>query len=434
MSSTHYENQLLDAIETMVDNAVSRAEYDKTIRAVVQSCLDETTGKYRIKYQDSTFDAFSNNLSVKYADGTQVYILVPKNDMSQSKIILHAVDKETLEYAAAGGVTKYEPVGSNAIGGDTYELCSYDGETIITLYDKDNGINLINFNEIDFAEDVKNGEGIKIGGTFKTALPIEQQKKGNFGIIYTIDFTDTITGNVITRTYCLDVNNMRGNPYLTTKETEQEIDFTIDTENYRNINSIAIFAKNFSKTITNKPADIFISNFKLQSIRIASDGYSLRIKMDKNYFSVIDSDDATITASGNVYLDGNIADKVFQYYWFRRNTSIITDSDKYVSYAGAGWECLNEILDTDSETGDFQYVTDKNYYTITKEDCLDKVNEYKLVAVSNDLVVNTLFEIRNYGSNHNLTMISDDGTTFYFDNGAPTLTVLDNGKEINNST
>ena len=52
MSSEFYENQLLDAIDTMVNSAVSRAGYDTTIRATIQKCIDETRGKYEIKYQE----------------------------------------------------------------------------------------------------------------------------------------------------------------------------------------------------------------------------------------------------------------------------------------------------------------------------------------------------------------------------------------------
>lgn len=51
----NYENKILDAIETVVNNAVSNAGYDRTIQAKIISCIDPTIGKYKVQYQDSTF-------------------------------------------------------------------------------------------------------------------------------------------------------------------------------------------------------------------------------------------------------------------------------------------------------------------------------------------------------------------------------------------
>ena len=47
MISTDYENQLINAIQTIVDSAVAHADFDKTIKATIISCADEATGKYK---------------------------------------------------------------------------------------------------------------------------------------------------------------------------------------------------------------------------------------------------------------------------------------------------------------------------------------------------------------------------------------------------
>ena len=52
MSSRNYESQILDAIQLLVDSAVSKAEFDKTIKATISRCVDATIGKYVIKYQN----------------------------------------------------------------------------------------------------------------------------------------------------------------------------------------------------------------------------------------------------------------------------------------------------------------------------------------------------------------------------------------------
>lgn len=435
MSSIHYENQLLDAIDTMVNNAVARAEYDKTIRAIIQECLDETTGRYRVKYQDSVFEAYASNSSIKYANNTQVYILIPKNDMSQNKVILHAVNTETPEYAMDAKEQLYETVDSNTVGQGSFELCSYDNESIITLYDRDNNINVINFNSLAFAESLKKGEGFCLGADFKTTLPEEQQRKGNYGIICEIDFTNTITGESITRVYTLDINNMEGNPYALNVKTSQKANFELDIENFKSVKSLTIFAKNFPKTENGKDRDIFISNFQLLIIRTLSQGYSLIVKTDKSFFDKEEAASDSITATSLLYLNGEPIDEKLEYYWCKQNNNIDTNSDKYIRYAGMGWECLNETITIDSEEDIIQYITDKNELTITKSDCEALENSYKLVVVSNNLIMQKEFIIKNYGANYELTIQSDEGQYFSYENGSPTLTVLVNGKEdINNFT
>ena len=50
MSSQNYENQILNAIETVAKKAIETAGYDKTIRGVISSLDDVSTGKYKVKY------------------------------------------------------------------------------------------------------------------------------------------------------------------------------------------------------------------------------------------------------------------------------------------------------------------------------------------------------------------------------------------------
>ena len=64
----NYENKILDAIETVVNNAVSNAGYDRTIQAKIISCIDPTIGKYKVQYQDSTFFAYSGSSEIIYTD------------------------------------------------------------------------------------------------------------------------------------------------------------------------------------------------------------------------------------------------------------------------------------------------------------------------------------------------------------------------------
>ena len=58
------ESNICDAIELLIDHAISQASFDRTIQATVIRCVDPSIGKYLIRYQDSTFYAYSNNIAI----------------------------------------------------------------------------------------------------------------------------------------------------------------------------------------------------------------------------------------------------------------------------------------------------------------------------------------------------------------------------------
>ena len=47
-----YEKNILDAIQILVDNAISKAGFDKTVQGTISKCVDEKNGKYVVIYQD----------------------------------------------------------------------------------------------------------------------------------------------------------------------------------------------------------------------------------------------------------------------------------------------------------------------------------------------------------------------------------------------
>ena len=97
--ANNYENNIIDAIEQIVNNAVSNADYDRTVKATIVECVDQTIGKFKVKYQDSTFFAYATSSEVTYSKGSEVYILIPGNDTSRDKTILGTVKKLGADYA-----------------------------------------------------------------------------------------------------------------------------------------------------------------------------------------------------------------------------------------------------------------------------------------------------------------------------------------------
>ena len=76
------EEIILQAIDIVASKKIASAGYDKTILATIISCEDEKLGKYKVKYQDSYWYAYSNNINISYSPNASVYVLIPKGDMS----------------------------------------------------------------------------------------------------------------------------------------------------------------------------------------------------------------------------------------------------------------------------------------------------------------------------------------------------------------
>lgn len=316
MSSNFYESQILDTIESMVNSAVAKAGYDKTIRATIIECTDAIVGKYKVKYQNNIFEAYANNKDIKYAKDTQVYILVPNGDMGQNKIILYSVYEADIEKASLNQPTgRYDFVGENSVNyTDAFGLRSGRSDDKIILYNIEDGTNLINYNEAVFANNLKGGDGFAIGADFQTALQATQQKKGDYGIQIDIDFNNTTTGNSTTQTYILSMKENNPNLYLLLEANTNIKRFLIEKENYKCVHKITIFAKNFPFLMEESLEDIFISNFQLHAAKTITNDNFVRIKMDRNYFNKDELDSSIITANAEVYLNGELTEKDYQYY------------------------------------------------------------------------------------------------------------------------
>ena len=67
MSKTNLEDTVLRAIDIIATKKIASASYNKTIEAIIISCVDESIGKYKIRYQDSLLFAYSSNPDVIYS-------------------------------------------------------------------------------------------------------------------------------------------------------------------------------------------------------------------------------------------------------------------------------------------------------------------------------------------------------------------------------
>lgn len=441
MSATNYEKQILDTIQKLVDNAVQNASYDKTIQCTILKVQDAAMGKYKVKYQDSAFYAYSTTTDVTYAAGKSVYVLVPGNDMASNKTIIGTVDSLGADYINNISIeNRYDIIGNNiASSEDIFGLCSYkSGGDSIVLYDSNNDINLINYNAEAADLYIKKGTALLLGAYFKTDLPTEQKFRGNYGISFETIYADE-AGEPVERNFIIDIDNMNGNPYNLVNFTKQISAYELDGLKFQSINKIQIFSDNFPHTATGKEDDIFVKDIQIYSAEaipeeeLTNCGLSL-ITPQGIYFDNQSAATAVREIQAQVRVKGKAASDDFSnlsFYWFKENVGITINSEKYNKLGGSGWECLNEynVIDrTDPDHLLIEWNAAGSSISVMKRENAAKENRYKCVAVYNtDTILEKEITIYNLSSSYDITIASSNGTQFYFDVGTTNLSCLING-------
>lgn len=460
------EEIILQAIDIVASKKIASASYDKTILATVVSCEDEKTGKYKVKYQDSFWYAYSNNININYSKGANVYVLIPKGDMKQDKTILGGVRQLGVNYKnIAGGSSEEEqealPIngksvyvlnGQNLISNNiVLSLCSYRTETKV-LYSKDVSAqeNIIKINKENAKEYLTNSNALAISMDIQNNLDFQQRYQGNYGVLVGLDFKDNATGDIVTRYYTLDIDNMTGNPYYYPNIVNQSQVFDIDGSNFEQINLISLFIRDFPKQDDTKDNDIFITNFQIGGASVLSQNdllsYSLNIITPKGYiFNEYSASDEERTMQAELRSKGRVVTfkpEDMSIYWFVENGSITTRNEKYSKYGGQGWACLNEygiiqdqILDADGELVSpaiYGFLPSQvDYYTVKKSEILAKSTKFKCVVIYNENILSKEISILRHDSEYDIYITSDAGVKFYYDSGNPTLTCYCKHKQPN---
>ena len=436
----NYENNIIDAIETIVDNSIAKTDYDRTIQGTIFKLLDSSLGQYTIKYQDSYFDAFAADTTVEYLEGTSVYILIPNSDMSKDKTILGAVDGYRIQgVTAITDADASEPVGYNCVNGEnTFELCSYKPDTETIIYDRSDNIDLVGLDTAALKNFLKESSYLVAGASFRTALDGSQKIKGNYGIIFELGFKAQASDEIILRKYVVDINKMNGNPYSLTSSTSQVGYFEIDGENFEYVNNITIFEKDFPNTDLTKPNDLFISELQLYGAnKISEEEYNVaRLVINTpqgNYFSSTEGLQTEKTLVAKIKVNGteiDLSKQTVEYYWFRENDDINITSQKYNYYGGEGWECLNDFSLVDSSNPDIvKWSSATNTWKITKASIRSQVAQYKCIAIYGSIILQRIITIKNEGAVTTTAITSDLGVDFIDGLGYPTLTCLINNSE-----
>ena len=437
------EQNLFDAFDILIDRKLQLAEFDKTIKAIVVECKDETKGIYKIKYQDSLYEVTADS-GVKYVKNAEVYVLVPGGNFSAEKKIIGTVKAMGANYInAIDGDAGYEYIGANIISKqEEIKLFSYKNSSE-TLYDADREENPLEIDIDAMNEYLKQSTHMIIGAQFKTALEREQQNYGDYGIVVVAEFSDT------TKVYALGVDNMIGQPYKLSTYTRQIAEFEINGEEFIRIKQIIAYTKNFPNQSDSKPADIWATNFEINGAKIidpaALDSYYLTLVTPQGTFFPNDSL-KELTLKAEIKIKGCVIDNELhntKFYWFEENASIDTLDKLYNHHGGQGWKCLNEyriidgVTEIDEEGNEIvlqndrvEWVPSKDSLIISYNDILAKEKRYKCVCVYDDTMdLSKEVIIKNYGAKHDIQLISTHGTEFSYDQGTTTLKCLVDNEE-----
>jgi len=115
-NSNEITNNLLQSMSIIASQAVNNTNFDKTVQATIVSCIDATIGEYKVKYQDGTWSAFSQNVNTTYLNGTSVYVLIPGGDTRNVKTIIGTTKQLGINYInVINEENKYQKLGTNVI-------------------------------------------------------------------------------------------------------------------------------------------------------------------------------------------------------------------------------------------------------------------------------------------------------------------------------
>lgn len=405
------QDNLLDAVDILIDKAVSSAKFDKTIQGTIVSCIDSVTGKYKIKYQGGSFYAFANDVNIQYKDGVNVYILIPEGDFEKTKTIISAVNKKGLnQNHIIPKEEQYEDLTPDIIGnedGSPFKYKSYGylkkgNNQIDYLYiyadsikndypeyiDKAQFVNKVVIRQEEFALiKNKNVDSFVLRGAVKANIKSPQTKTGNFGFGVTLAFkSDNNTNTPMYLTYIVDITKMTGNPYNQISFYPQRDYFNIDNKKFLYVENMFVFVKGFElqaeqyfelNTDKNEddaliPYDIEFQDFELYGTRHLTDNQisSLNVVIKSNYtrFTLKRKEiqlNTQLKRNGFIQKIENA-----QYYWFKKQSDITAGSQYFHRYGGNGWALiLNENNDNT---------------IISASDILTEQRDFKCVVVYED--------------------------------------------------
>lgn len=423
MESNEIKKAFLDSYEILNDKKVNNANFDKTIQGTIIDCKDPSVGRYLVRYQDSTIEAYSVSPSVDYPKGNLVYISVPQGNIKNQKTILGSAKQLGTNYI------------EELIQEDTFDatknLLQTDLEISLSSYQSEDTIIPSSFTE-GLEGEIRNANFLKIKGKVRTNLVNQQKRDGRYGLKIILIVRNNATGIEEEQDYYFDSNSFSGNPYNYETAITQEVSHPLDGINFVRVKSISKFVQGFPLQEEGKEPDIFLSNisingsYKLSDTEKATVGIVLEAPYGYTFTESSKTSGSTVRPiKANIRAKGKLVDldrQNVEIYWFKADPRITPTHEDYLKYGGSGWKCINpEKLSNSS----IEIPMDMVQY--------NRENLFKCVAVYDNKTFSKQFTIYNYDAKYEVSIESTEGVNFAYSTGHPNLIchVLKDGEELN---
>lgn len=254
------QNDLFDAIYTIVTGVVSKQNFDITKECkIIEVYLDDKgarTGVYKVKSQDAVFDAYAKQGEV-YNAGQQVYVQIPNGDFNLQKFIIglkiNTEDEQSIynlklpfdDFVGLYNLSYNTPM--QEVG--YWANCPYHGEEQTLIMDVANETFPISEDHVWHWENIEKRPiyatklGLEVDVT--TLLHTFRPQSGEYGLRICVrgqGTEDKTSGAIetLTQEYYFTNNNMYGNPYAYTLASTQQI--VVDISKFTNsIDSIDVW-------------------------------------------------------------------------------------------------------------------------------------------------------------------------------------------------
>ena len=377
-------NLILQAVDTVVNARLAKQSKDTTIIAQIVDNNDAVFGTYTVKYQNANFDVTCNDTSKIYKKEENVYVLLPNGDInSPQKFIL----------GSAKGVKQGDtPIVEITDPNQRYDLVGPPVFNLIKNFDAGIEAGIPGYkdfsrdipfiyqepkNEVKLIEYSKQYEYLQFSADFKYAPANDIKKCGNYGIeIGFFTNGDSVEDankdklpdqkNIIA--YRFDTDSMYGDPFSAYDYTNRAVTIYCEKGTIYDLAYVTLFSEKFDRDGEIEKDDIFVKNINIQfaKLRNEADDYSANILTPYGIFinkSLYKSNgkNAVQLIPKMKYKNQGLND--VEFYWFEKNPTIDTTSDKYNSLGRRGWEDItsqaNENILTYEATTDWYNKTIK---------------------------------------------------------------------------
>lgn len=240
VKSIFFENQILEAIETVTTSIVSKLKFDQTILCTITDDSNKQNGIYEVTDKTSTFTATSNDTS--YAKDMVVYVLIPQGKYENQKTIIGKYVDDTAtainHVASTENIIEIKKFSSLDASCEGWEQDSTKWSLLANKKNNQNDkITLSELFNISWDENTNIYTCVGLKAKFKTRLYDYLIKKGSYGLVLTLQgykANDEGELKIFQDEYIFNNSEMYGDPYNYNDYVEHDIVFDL-TDNFKDI-------------------------------------------------------------------------------------------------------------------------------------------------------------------------------------------------------